>query len=385
MKLVILGAGNIAAETVQLVREKFSEISIVIADIDLGRASLVAEKVGGTAVTFDASKPESIAEAIEGADLVFNAVGPFYRYGLGIIKTVIQSGVNYIDVCDEYDVTVALSQDKALDKAVKDAGVFALFGMGFSPGISNLVAKWAYDELDRTDDIEIATVVAYVPTMGTTVNDHMLYSMSGLVPQYVEGEICYLPAWSGEKEFIFKEESGGRYQIGYMGHPEGVTLGTFLPDLKNASMRFRWRQEEGNQIWKSFVRLGLASAENTAELPLAPRQYLARFMGSEAGLQALSLQQEVMSNKTLFQVIARGEKQGKQVTLKIEYHGVNDQGDPTPIASAAAIGEALKGHITQKGLIPPEIAIKDAKSVAKDVLKLAGNKIYVTEIVEEVV
>lgn len=197
MKLVILGVGNIATETAQLVRAKFADIKIVIADINLERAKIVADALKGSAIAFDASDKESIKTAIKGADLVFNAVGPFYRYGLRIINTVIECGINYIDVCDEYDVTVSLAQDMALNQAAKDAEVFALFGMGFSPGISNLVAKWAYDLLDTTYDIEIASVIAYVPTMGMTVNDHMLHSMSGDVPQYVGGKVQYFPAWSG--------------------------------------------------------------------------------------------------------------------------------------------------------------------------------------------
>ncbi|UNM94932.1 saccharopine dehydrogenase NADP-binding domain-containing protein [Ignatzschineria rhizosphaerae] len=381
MKLVILGAGNIATETAQLVRAKFADIKIVIADINLERAKIVADALKGSAIAFDASDKESIKTAIKGADLVFNAVGPFYRYGLRIIKTVIECGINYIDVCDEYDVTVSLAQDMALNQAAKDAEVFALFGMGFSPGISNLVAKWAYDLLDTTYDIEIASVIAYVPTMGMTVNDHMLHSMSGDVPQYVGGKVQYFPAWSGQKEFTFKEENG-RYQIGYMGHPEGVTLGIFLEDVKNASIRFRWRQDEGNEIWQSFNRLGLSAFEVSESLPLAPRQYLARFMGSNIGIASLSLQDEAMSNKTMFQVIAKGEKLGQSCTVIIEYHGTNDAGDPTPYAAAAAISEALNGKITAKGLIPPEIAINQAERVAREVLSAVGNRVYFTEKIE---
>src|SRR5690625_4795231 len=172
-KLVVLSAGNIASETVKRVRKQFSDLEIIVADIDKEKADQVAAEVNGTGVQFDATYSQSITQVIKDADLVFNAVGPFYRYGLPIIKTAIENKVNYIDVCDEHDVTVALVEDEALNQQAREAGIFAMFGMGFSPGVSNLAAKWASNLLEEIETIEIATAIPYLPNLGTTVNDHM--------------------------------------------------------------------------------------------------------------------------------------------------------------------------------------------------------------------
>ncbi len=381
MKLVFLGAGAIARETAALVRHAFSGLELVIADIDLSKAEAVAKNVGGRALKFDASNPISIASTVKGADLVFNAVGPFYRFGLGIIHAAIDNKVNYIDICDEYDVTIKLIEDDKLNKAAKDANIFALFGMGFSPGITNLVAKWACNLLDEPKTVEIATSIPYWPNLGTTVNDHMLYSMSGNVPQFVNGKVEYLPAWGGEKIFKFKGEHG-RQSIGYMGHPEGVSLGYSITGLENASIRFRWAEEEGNQIWKSFTRLGLTAGENK-DLPMAPRQYLAHYMSSEPGMKSLNLKVDEQAKANVFQVNAEGIKAGKACTVTIEYHGTNEHGDPTPYAAAAAIVEALNGRITKRGVIAPEVAIEQPDKIAKAVLKAVNNKIYLKKTIEE--
>lgn len=383
MKLVFLGAGAIANETAMLVRKSFKDLDLVIADIDLDRAEAVAKKVAGRALQFDATDPLSIAETIKDADLVFNAVGPFYRFGLGIIQAAIANKVNYIDICDEYDVTLTLVEDKALDQAAKDANIFALFGMGFSPGITNLVAKWACNLLDAPKTVEIASSIPYWPNLGMTVNDHMLYSMSGNVPQFVNGKIEYLPAWGGEKEYIFKGEHG-RQIIGYMGHPEGVSLGYSIKGLENASIRFRWVEEEGNQIWKSFARLGLTEGENR-DLPIGPREYLARYMSSEAGMQQLDLKVDEHAKTNVFQINAKGIKDGKTCTVAIEYHGTNEHSDPTPYAAAAAIVEALNGRIIKRGVIPAEVAIEEPDKLAQAVLKAVNNKIYLTKTIEEIV
>ena len=82
-------------------------------------------------VQTDALDPESIKSAIEGADVVLNCVGPFYKSVKIILGAVLESGVNYVDVCDDVDVTLDIL---AWDKKAKDFGVSACIGMGSSPG-----------------------------------------------------------------------------------------------------------------------------------------------------------------------------------------------------------------------------------------------------------
>lgn len=383
-RLVVLSAGNIASETVKLVRKQFEDIEIVIADIDEKKAKKIAQVVNGTGVYFDATNKESIANVIRGADLVFNAVGPFYRYGLQIIKVAIENNVNYIDVCDEHDVTVALVENEKLNEQAKSARVFAMFGMGFSPGVSNLAAKWATNLLDETEKIEIATAIPYFPNLGTTINDHMLHSMSGDVPQFINGKIKYLPAWGGEKRFTF--EGHEPMDIGYMGHPEGVSLGYSIPGLKEATIRFRWLEEEGTNIWKTFVRLGLSEQVDEDHLPISPRQYLARYMDTPTGMKHLSLTEESNAQYSMFQINAYGKRNGNDTRVVIEYHIENEHGDPTPIATSRAIKEALEGRIEATGLIAPEIGIQNPDQFVQYVVGKVNGKIYKkmeeTEIIE---
>lgn len=109
MKLVILSAGHVAGSVARILATTGSYSELVIADLDLEKATAVADEVGATAVQFDAHDTASIAAIITGADVVFNAVGPFYRLGLLILRTAVECGVNYVDVCDEFDTAAALS------------------------------------------------------------------------------------------------------------------------------------------------------------------------------------------------------------------------------------------------------------------------------------
>ena len=101
----------------------------------------------------DAENPQSIKSAIQGCDLVVNCIGPFYKTVKTILQTVIESKINYVDVCDDVDVTLEILD---MDAAAKKSGITALIGMGSSPGATNILAKFAADNLlDETEAVDI--------------------------------------------------------------------------------------------------------------------------------------------------------------------------------------------------------------------------------------
>ena len=133
-KVTVLGGGgavgSIATNTLAS-SGVFSDIAV--ADINMAAARKVVKEAKGaklTTVELDAESPESIKKAIAGSTVVLNCVGPFYKYGPIILKAVIGAGINYVDVCDDFDATEALL---AMDEKAKRAGVSALIGMGSSP------------------------------------------------------------------------------------------------------------------------------------------------------------------------------------------------------------------------------------------------------------
>jgi len=51
-----------------------------------------------SAVKVNAEDNESIKAAVKGCDIVLNCVGPFYKTVKKILSTVIELGINYVDV-----------------------------------------------------------------------------------------------------------------------------------------------------------------------------------------------------------------------------------------------------------------------------------------------
>ncbi|MFE3292144.1 saccharopine dehydrogenase family protein [Rhodococcus sp. NPDC059234] len=372
MKLVILSAGSIASGVARILARSGCYDELVIADIDLDKAGALAYELGGKAEQFDASDSASIKSVITGADVVFNAVGPFFKYGMPIIRAAIECGVNYVDVCDEFDVAEQIIRDAGLDEAAKTAGVTIVFGMGFAPGITSLLGRWAADLLDTADSIDVMMAIPYMVNMGATINEHMLHSMSGDVRQFIDGEVRSVPAWADPKPFALQEPFGVCH-AGYMGHPEGITLGRYVPGLRNATVRYTWFEEAGNDMWKAFETLGLTNPVRLDGLPMSPREFLARYMATAEGERALAVEPGGKPG-TVMQIVAEGELGGEPAQVIFEAQVIYADGvadDPTPRAAAAAVREMLEGRIVARGVFSPEACI-DPEPFVLDVLASAG-------------
>src|SRR5690554_7489372 len=55
----------------------------------------------------DINQPQQLDAALDGVQLVFNAVGPFYRSALPVVEAALRNRVDYIDINDDHDVAEA--------------------------------------------------------------------------------------------------------------------------------------------------------------------------------------------------------------------------------------------------------------------------------------
>ena len=78
----------------------------------------------------DVSDRAALHSAMDGMDLAVNTCGPFFRFGVPILQAAIANGCHYLDICDDWEPTVAMLQ---LDQAAKTAGICATVGLGASP------------------------------------------------------------------------------------------------------------------------------------------------------------------------------------------------------------------------------------------------------------
>ena len=163
MRVLVVGAGGVGGAFAMIARRRDVFSSVVLADIDPVRAGRAAAATGddrfsGVGVGVDAGDVGAVVAAIEHSrcDAVLNAVDP--RFVLPVFAACRAAGVTYLDMAmslsrahpeaphERTGVMLGDDQFAAHDDWV-EAGQLALVGMGVEPGLSDVFARHAADEL----------------------------------------------------------------------------------------------------------------------------------------------------------------------------------------------------------------------------------------------
>ncbi len=177
--ILIIGAGGVA----QVVAHKCAQNNDVLGDIHVASRTIAkceailasvreknALKTDGRleAHALDAMDVKATAALIEktGAQIVINVGSAFLN--MSVMSACIETGAAYIDTAIHEDPTkicetppwYANYEWKRRDE-VEKAGITAILGAGFDPGVVNAYAKLAYDEyFDSIDSIDIIDINA---------------------------------------------------------------------------------------------------------------------------------------------------------------------------------------------------------------------------------
>ena len=158
MRILLVGAGGVGSALARIAgRRPFAEL--VIADYDLARAQRAAAAHDGyEAVQLDARDEGAVAELLtrRGCDVLMNATDP--RFVMPLFRAALSARVHYLDMAmslshpdpeDPYRRTgVKLGDDQfALARQWEESGKLALVGIGVEPGLSDVFARYAADEL----------------------------------------------------------------------------------------------------------------------------------------------------------------------------------------------------------------------------------------------
>lgn len=373
-KVVVLGGcgavGSVAVRTLA----RFSGFDqIVIGDRNQARAKQITQECGAK-VSFmevDASSPDSVRSAIAGAKIVLNCVGPFYKTVKTILTTVIEAGIDYVDICDDVDVTLAILD---LDGAAKRAGITALIGMGASPGATNLLAKLIVDnQLDEADSVDIFHCHGGEPTEGPGVIGHRFHCMSIDIPMYLDGKLQYVKYF--EPDGIAMRETFNFPLLGPTPlfpypHPEQVTLPRFLK-LRQVTNKGSVLPIEYYNLTGEMCRLGLSSREplDVNGTPVVPYDFAVSFLIRER--DRMLQQGQFGEQRGCMSVIVKGRKDGEAREVRVHmFSGESGLGDGTGIPAAIGVMLMEQGKVTAKGVLPPEgcIDTNDFMAVSMNVM-----------------
>lgn len=370
MRVVVLGGAGLVGSAVvdDLIRSGVDEV--VVADLNLHAAQEVVEKYKNTdsevsAQFVDANIHKSLVDVISGADVVSSNIGPFYEYCTKVVEAAIEAKVNLVDICDDFDAAEGAFKR---DSEAKQVGITACIGCGASPGLSNMIAKYASSKMDKVDTIQIAWAVSVRDTGGPAANYHILHSLSGNVPTFRNGKLKYIEAGS-EKERVKFPEPIGEVEVYSFGHPEPLTLPCFIKGVKNVTIKGATLPLWFDDIFRRLSRAGFASKEpvSVKGISIVPLDFAVSLTFSQ---HAFPQEIKEMIDKDAPTISAEkctvtGERNGNSV--KYIYEGLASFVTTTAVSASIAT-QMLAAGKASKGVLPPEGCL-DAKEFLKEFVK----------------
>jgi len=376
-RVTVLGGcgavGSIAVSTLAALTD-FSEV--VVADIDAEKAKRMIGQLGAaclSATRVDAMDASSIRGVVKGSDVVLNCIGPFYQFGPPILKAVIQAGINYVDISDDVDATRAQLD---LSKQAERQGVSACIGMGSSPGVTNLLAKFCADQLlEQVEAIDIFHAHGGEPTEGAGVIGHRFHAMTSEIPVYLDGQYktvrFFDPAGIALREEVEFRELG-KYQVYPYPHPETITLPRYIK-CRRVTNKGTVLPDEYFRFIVDLVKLGIVG-ETPIEVKgqrIVPRDFAIAYIVHER--ERILRETKFGEQRGCVKIVVAGKKQGKphQFVFSMASRG-QAMGEGTGIPAAFGATLMQRGKILQKGVLPPEACIKPLEflAVMQEFLKL---------------
>ncbi len=379
---VLGGCGAVGSIATQALASSgvFSEVAV--ADINVGAAKKLIGKLKGrsklSAVELDAESPQSIKKAIAGSSVVLNCVGPFYKYGPMILRTVISAKVNYVDVCDDFDATEELLD---MDKDAKKAGVSALIGMGSSPGVANVLVRFCADSLlDQVESVDIYHAHGGERVEGPAVVKHRIHSMKMDIPMFLDGKFTTVNLFEDSGKALEEEaefQDVGTYRVYAYPHPETITLPRYLKGVKRVTNLGLVLPPAYAELIKGIVRLGITEEEplEVQGHKVIPLEFAVAYILS----QRERLMREAKINQPMgcLKIVVKGYKDGGKNTYIFSMSS-RGQGMGEGTGIPAAIGTIIMatGKIKEKGVLPPEACVNpiDMLELAKTTVKTAAGR-----------
>ncbi|MFE5855772.1 saccharopine dehydrogenase family protein [Streptomyces sp. NPDC056500] len=172
MRVLLVGAGGVGSAITKIAARRPFLDHMVVADYDLGRAERAVEALGGAADRFTAARVDANDRTAVAAlltehrcDVLLNATDP--RFVMPLFEAAATAGTHYLDMAMSLsrphperpyeECGVKLGDEQfAVAKEWEDEGRLALVGFGVEPGLSDVFARHAADELfDEIEEIGI--------------------------------------------------------------------------------------------------------------------------------------------------------------------------------------------------------------------------------------
>ncbi len=339
MQILIIGAGGVGSAAARIASRRSFFEKLTIADYDPARPQQLIEAIGDAryaAAQVDASSEDSLVELIRstGATHVLNAVDP--RFVMPFFNACKTAGVTYLDMAmslsqrhpeqpfTQTHIKLGDEQFAVADEWERD-GQLALVGIGVEPGLSNVLARYAADELFETIEELSVRDGANLSVEG--------YEFAPSFSIWTTIEECLNPP------VMFDKAKGGWYTTAPFSEPilfefpEGIgEVECVNVEHEEVTMMPRWLDAQrvdfkyglGNEfieVLKTLNKLGLDSTDPVPVrgVQVSPRDVIAACLPDPATLGPL------MKGKTCAGVLVTGTLKDGSTGSRYLYHVADNE------------------------------------------------------------
>jgi saccharopine dehydrogenase (NAD+, L-lysine-forming) len=351
MKVLVVGAGGVGAAFAAIAQRRDVFDQVVLADVALERAQAAAERLGESdrfsAERVDASSREELVELIGrvAPDAVLNACDP--RFNEPIFGAAFDAKLTYLDMAmtlshphpeRPYELPGEMLGDLQLaeHELWKQAGVLALVGIGVEPGLSDVFARYAADELfssitevgvrDGADLVvegyDFAPTFSIWTTIEECLNPPLIWE---------RGRGFYTTAPFSEPEVFEFPEGIGAVECVNVEHEEVVLIPRWV-QCERVTFKYGLGQEFID-VLSTLHKLGLDSTEplSVRGIEVAPRDVVAAALPDPATLG------ERMSGRTCAGTWVRGSGSDGRPRSTYLYHVVDNETTMREYGSQAVV------------------------------------------------
>lgn len=323
-KFVVLGGvGAIGRVVVRDLFESHPQNRVLIADYNERGAQAYAESFCSRRVSdgfADATKSTQLTKLFRGHTVIINCTQ--HDFNLRVMQAALAARVHYLDLGGLFHWT---RKQLRLDRRFKRAGLTAVLGMGCAPGITNVMTRAAVERLGRAKSVKIRVGSKdFNPSPGFPYSAQTIREELTLTPWIVEGgkfrEVRPRTGW----EFVRFPKPVGRQLLVRSRHSEVATL----------PVTFQLRQCDFKVGFdRQFVHDVLAGK--------IPNRPVERYQPDDYEIARVIVDGLVMDCH------ARANKRWHASAGDI------DTGCPPSIVAQMV----ATGAITQRGVLPPEVAV----------------------------
>jgi saccharopine dehydrogenase (NAD+, L-lysine-forming) len=369
MRIGTIGAGAMGSEILRYLLEVSEADEFLVVDADESRAKACVAALGNRrlrAATADANRIEETAECLRGCAVVANAAQ--YYVNVEVMRACLGAGCHYLDLGGLFHMT---RRQLELRRDFERAGLTAVLGIGAAPGITNVLARCGYDQLDEVFAARLSfageslggppQIEVFVPpySIRTIMEEFTEDSW-----QFLDGELKRLPPLSGAEEIDFPSPIGRRRCFHTL-HSEPATIPEAFRDkgIREVTWKLSFAQSfEDRCRTLALVGLGSKEALDVCGSPVVPLDFLAALVERTAG-EKLRGETLKMHEIACMRAQLEGKRRGKPVEIVVDCivrtpsHGSSVAAYATALPPAVTARMLATGRIGLPGVWGPESVI----------------------------